>query len=465
MNRKTLSPQRSSDFKIFAKKIIKKALESVDPSQLVLKNINLKKNSLQIQKKSFDLTQFRKIHTIGAGKGSGYMFLGLKKILDQKIDGGVIISLSGTSLKDNIVDFFYGSHPIPTKDNIRASKKLIDYIGKKINRDDLVLFLITGGASVLLLKPSLGINFKEKLLLNKLLISSGANIREINCVRKHMSAIKGGKLAEIIYPAKLITLLISDIVDSPFEDIGSGPTIGNSSTFTDAYQVLEKYNIAKRLNPSLKNHFLKGIEKKISETPHPDSDIFSNNHNFLLGDNVIFLEAAKKNAKKMGINSHVFTAKDQGDTAEISHKYALVIKKIIKGSHKLKPPVLLLSGGELTVQVKGKGKGGRNQQFVLHLLKELKNITHPFYASSIGTDGIDGPTDAAGAWITEKTIQKVKRMNLNLDYYLNNNDSYHFFQKINQLIITGPTRTNVMDFRIFFIPVSNNSKILGFNQF
>ena len=441
-----------NNFNLTAKKITKNALHAVDPYNLVLNNLKIKDNILLVKDKKFDLDKFDKIHIIGCGKGATYLYKGLKKIVGQRISSGIIVSIKEHSFKDKKVEFFEGSHPIPDRKSLDSGNAVYNYIKDKINSNDLVFFLITGGASSILIKPFQGINFEDKIKINELLLLCGADIKEINCVRKHISAIKGGRIAELISPAKIITLIVSDIIDSPFEHIGSGPTIGDSTTFSDAYEVLKKYKLEQKIKPEIRDYFLRGINKEIPDTPSPDAEIFLKNYNFLIGDNLIALESAKKEAERLGIKTFILTSRDNGEPLQVAKVYSSMVKKIILSKSSFKSPLLLLCGGELSVYVRGKGKGGRNQEFVLNMLKELKAIKKSFYISSIGTDGIDGPTDAAGAWIDEKTINKVNGLKLNIDSYLKDNDSYSFFKKINQLIKTGPTKTNVMDLRMFYIP-------------
>jgi len=436
----------------FCEKIIKKALQAVDPYQLILDNIKIEKNRLFIKDKQFDLSGVDKFHVIGAGKGAPFLFKGLKKILGSRISGGIVVSLQAHAFSHETVKCYAGSHPIPGQKSLDAGKAVIHYIQDNVGRNDLVFFPVTGGASALMVQPAPGIKLKDKIEVNKLLLSSGADITEINCVRKHMSAIKGGKLARLVYPARLISLIISDIVDSPLGDIGSGPSIPDPTSMADALQILQKYRLIDRLRPGVRDFFEKSVEEKVARL---DLD---RNYHFLLADNRLALEAAGVCAQDMGISAHILTSRDKGEASAAAKTYAAVIKEIIHTGTPFKPPVLLLSGGELTVTLpkstsgKGKtGKGGRNQAFVLYLLKELKEITHPFYIMSIGTDGIDGPTDAAGAWIDQETIAKVRRLNLDMETYLESCDSYGFFQALDQLVKTGPTRTNVMDLRMFYI--------------
>ena len=435
----------------YCEQIVYCALEAVDPYRLILDNIKIHNNCLVIKDRSFDLNQFDRLHVLGAGKGAPFLFKGLKERLGGRISGGIIVSLKEHEFLDSKVRFCAGTHPIPDQKSLAAGQAMARYIDGHVHPNDLVFFLVTGGSSALMILPREGIDLEDKIKINELLLSCGADINEINCVRKHISNLKGGKLAKRISPARVISLILSDIVDSPLGAVGSGPSITDSSTFSAALAILNKYDLMKKLPPKAKIFFKgpqPGIEKK---TISPGS---SQDSHFLLGDNRLALEAAKTCAQNMGISAHILTSRDKGEASEAAKIYAAIVKEIIHQQTPFKPPVLLLSGGELTVTLpheKKTGKGGRNQAFVLYMLKELKEITQPFHILSVGTDGIDGPTDAAGAWINRETTAKVKRMGLNMNEYLENHDSYHFFQALDQLIKTGPTKTNVMDLRLFFV--------------
>jgi glycerate 2-kinase len=429
-------------------KILNHALEKVDPYRLILDNLKLESNRLYIKNQWFDLNRFDKVHAVGVGKGAPFLFEGLDSVLGSRIDGGVIISLEDHAFNHDRVKFYAGSHPLPDQRSLNSGEAVIRYIENNVGNRDLVFFLITGGASALMVQPAPGIELEEKIEINRLLFDCGAEINEINCVRKHMSALKGGKLARLVYPARLVSLILSDIVDSPLGAIGSGPSIHDSTPVSQALAVLQKYNLIAKLPPAVRDFFQQA-------SPHADIDLSKNVH-FLLGDNRAALEAARECAEGMEIRAHIITSRDKGEASEAAKIYASIVKEIIYTETPFIPPVLLLSGGELTVTMavppgKKAGKGGRNQAFVLQMLKELKEITHPFCIASIGTDGIDGPTDAAGAWIDQETMLRVRQLGLDMEDYLECHDSYHFFQKIDQHIKTGPTRTNVMDLRMFYI--------------
>jgi glycerate-2-kinase len=435
----------------FFDRLIAHALQKVDPCRLILDNLRLENNRLFIKDKSFDLDSFENIHVIGAGKGAPFLWEGLNTIMGDRLTGGVVVSPGNHSLIHDRVQFITGSHPAPDQRSLDAGKAVGRYVETHVGDHDLVFFLITGGASALMVEPAPGIRLEDKIAINKLLLASGAEIDEINRVRKQMSALKGGKLAQRIYPARVITLVLSDIVDSPLEAVGSGPTIPGGAASGQALAVLRKYGLLKQLSPGVQDFF----QRRVEETPvFPGIE---KNVHFLLGHNRAALEAARDCAREQNIPCHILTSRDKGEASEAAKIYAAVIKEIIHDQTPFKPPVLLLSGGELTVTLapppgKEPGRGGRNQAFVLHMLNELKDITHPFCIASIGTDGIDGPTDAAGAWIDQRTAGKAQKLNLDINEFLETYDSYNFFQHIDQQIKTGPTRTNVMDLRLFYVP-------------
>lgn len=452
MTKKRSSPQKSRIFKHIAREIIRDGLNAVDPRTLILDQINYRPHSLTIQGKIFNLSQYKNIHIIGAGKAAFGQYRGLKKVLGKQIHGGLLILPEICSQTDSRIRCMAANHPIPGRESFRAGKAVIDYIHNRVTPEDLVLTLISGGASSLLAYPGTGIEKNDKTTLIRALINSPASIREINCVRKHLSSLKGGRLAEMIYPAKVISLILSDIVNSPLEDIGSGPTIGDATTFSQACHIIQRHRLSQYVNPRLKSYLSRGMAGKIPETVSPGIKKFSQNHHFLTGDINTLLMAAKESAEKRGIKCHVLTSGDHGEAREIAKMISAIIKEIIRRQQPFNPPVLLLAGGELTVSLRGKGQGGRNQEFVLQMLNDMQKVTGPFFVLSMGTDGTDGPTDAAGAWIDHNTMKKVKKHQLDIESHLDSNDSYSFFKQINQLLITGPTGTNVMDFRMFYIP-------------
>ena len=328
---------------------------------------------------------------------------------------------------------------------------MCDYIDTSIQPGDLVFVLITGGASSLMELPAPGVTIEDIALMNRLLLTSGAGIADINRIRKQLSAIKGGQLAQRIAPAALVTLIISDIVNSPLQHIGSGPTIPDSTTTKDAAALIHKSNLDNQLPQHLR-YFFAGASEAKQEITAAD-----NHHHFLLADNHTLLEAAEEASLRLDIPAVITSCSEQEDATLHAQATAKTIRSIMAGRHPLEPPILLISGGELTVTLKnkhGKGKGGRNQEFILALLNQLSSLPKPFpfFAASIGTDGIDGPTDAAGAWIDEQTPARAKELKLDSESFLQTNDSYNFFAPLGQLIFTGPTGANCMDLRLIYLP-------------
>lgn len=447
--------QDDSPFKItdhILDPVIVHALAAVDPYRLVTRRVALEKDSLRIDQQTVDLRPFERVHVLGAGKGAVSLFHGLEAVMGDRIHGGRIVSVETHAFSHSRVRFYPGSHPVPGPLSLAAGEAMARYAKDEVGEKDIVIFLLTGGASALAVLPCPPLRLEDKINVTRLLLASGAGIDEINCVRKHLSLLKGGRLAQMISPAPVVSLILSDIIDSPLEAIGSGPSVGDSTSFADAAAVLHRYRLEEKAGARVMDFLLRGIDGEIADTPFPGAEIFSRNRHFVLGDNLTALTAACEAAEAVGIPAYILTSADRGEASEAAKVYAAVVKEVIRSGSPFPPPVLLLSGGELTVTLKGKGTGGRNQEFILALLEELKGVVHPFHILSIGSDGIDGPTDAAGAWIDHRTMSMVKANNLDIRSFLKDNNSYAFFDLIDGLIKTGPTGTNVMDIRMFFIP-------------
>lgn len=446
------SPFRKSDnLRIIAERIVAETLRAADPGRLIRDQVALAGNRVSVQGRAFPLRPVRRIHVLGAGKAAPFLYGGLREVLDDRIFGGVIASIPQHGFTEKRVSFAAGTHPIPDRKSVSAARRIIAYIAREVREPDLVFFLLGGGASALIALPLAPATLADKISLTQNLMMAGATIGEINCVRKHLSAVKGGRLAALIRPAKTVSLILSDIVGSPLDQIGSGPTVADPSTFAQAHAVLEKYRLLGRLRPRLREFLEPGPSTMRFETPKPGSPELSRSYPFLVGDNRLVLQKATELARLQGLRPRILNTGDEGEASTAARIYAGIIKKEILCRSAGTASPLLLSGGEFTVTVRGKGKGGRNQEFILALLGELREIRHPFHVLSVGTDGIDGPTDAAGAWIDEQSASRAQRLGLDIDDHLARNDSYHFFRKMNQLIVTGPTRTNVMDLRMFFI--------------
>ncbi len=429
------------------KELFLNALEYAKPSVFVDKFLEHDGKNLYVFGEKTDIGY--KFSLISVGK-AGYDFA---KAFSEKFNEFILSGIVASNKIGKPIDKFIileGSHPVPDKKSLKCGKEVLEF-SKRVSKENTpVVFFISGGASAILAHPAEGLELEDKIETTKALLLSGAEIKEINSVRKHISSVKGGRLAQAIYPSKILNLVLSDIVGDPLEFIGSGPTFPDSSTFEDAMSVIKKYNIENKIPKRVINHLKAGIKGKIEETLKYDSPVFKNISSYLLGRNFIVLSKIKEFAENQGIKTVILTSSDRGEAKEVAKFYSGIVKEIVNTGNPLSIPALLVSGGELTVKVKGNGKGGRNQEFVLWMLKELEDLKErKFVILSAGTDGIDGNSDAAGA-VVDSSVYKESLYN-EIDKYLDNNDSYNFLKRINSLIMTGPTGTNVMDVRMVYI--------------
>jgi glycerate-2-kinase len=424
-------------------KIFNAGLYEVRAKNVIKECVKINNNKLIIKNKAFDLNKFKRIFVIGAGKATAQMALALEKILRHRIFKGFIIVKHGHSEKLNKIKVLNAGHPIPDENSIKGANIIMDLL-KETKKDDLIINLISGGGSSLLCAPIPPISLDHKIKLTNILLKCGANIAEINTIRKHISLIKGGRLAEYAHPSTLISLIISDVCGDPLDIISSGPTVYDSSTYFDAFKIIKKYKIINKIPKAILDYLQDGIASKRPETPKKNNKIFDEVYNFIIANNKKAIKACKIRALKLNYKN-IFILGDnlQGDVRILANKHYNFLTQKLKKKSKF----CVISGGEATVKIKGKGLGGRNQEFALHLVKKIASLNN-IVVLSIGTDGTDGPTDAAGAICDTTSLTRANKLNLDINNYLNNNDSYNFFKKLDDLIITGPTGTNVMDLRI-----------------
>lgn len=436
------------DAKIIAQQIFLAGVESVMPAQMTGRNIFKGKGKIFLGNKELDVGKFEQVYVIGAGKASAKMALEIESVLGDMISSGHVVVKYGHGCKLQYIDVSEAGHPVPDANGYAATKKILE-VAEQATENDLVICLISGGGSSLLTDLPVDSSMEELITLNELLLRSGADIQEINAVRKHLSKVKGGQLAQSAFPATVVTFILSDVIGDPLHSIASGPTVPDPTTFADAIAVLNKYDLHSKVSPILTAYLRMGINGLIPETPKPGDPIFTRTHNFIIGSNKIALEACKKKASEYGLNSFIITSQLDGDVAGAANE---IIDKAIGYQNKssVKKPCCLLFGGETTVKVTGNGVGGRNQHFALYvsiLLKDQTGIT----LLSAGTDGNDGPTPVAGAVVDTNTYPDAIDKGLKVEEYLQNFDSYHFFEKAGGHIITGPTMTNVMDLIVVII--------------
>ncbi len=432
--------------------IFSEALKSVDPYIIVTD---------QAEKIHSGLSEndFRDLFVIGFGKASWQMAGAIEEIFGTAISEGIVITKYGHAKKERSagnsqesgdlkkIKVFEAGHPVPDENGTMATREIIRLLEKTDERS-LLLCLLSGGGSALFVSPCEGITLGDKQMITDQLLRAGADITELNSVRKHLSAVKGGRLAEIAYPATIISMIISDVIGDKLDVIASGPTAPDHSTFDDADNVLNKFNLREKAPKSVLDIIERGKKGLIPDTPKADNSVFKNVTNLIIGNNQKALDAAEREAVSLGFETEIISSSLTGEARETGKwlaKKAMETKKS-SGHH----PRCLISGGETTVTVKGKGKGGRNTELALSFAMEIEGVEGVTLLSA-GTDGTDGPTDAAGAIVDGETIPIARRLGLNPEEYLKNNDSYNFFKQTGSLLITGPTGTNVMDIQIVLL--------------
>jgi len=452
MNREIILSNASSDINRKARSIvldvIEKAIESVDPKNLIRSKVLLTDEKLKVDNRIFDLKMFKRIFVVGGGKASGYMAEAMEEILGERINDGIVVVPHRTArkIKTKVIKIHEASHPIPDQSSVDGARKIIELV-TKATESDLIICLISGGGSSLMAHPRDEIPLEDKKKITEILLKSGATINEINTVRKHLSKFKGGQLARSAYPATLISLLLSDVVGDPLDVIASGPTVPDSTTFKDAISVLKKYNIWDKTPSSIRKILLEGESGLIPETPKNDDPCFRKTHNFVIGNNRVACLSAVNELKRRGLNTLLLTSFMEGEARTLGLFISAIAKEIMASNNPTSRPAGIVIGGESTVTVIGEGIGGRNQEIALASALGISGLKGVVIAS-VSTDGVDGPTDAAGAIVDGDTIRRSKMKGLNAEEYLYKNDSYSFFAKIGDLILTGPTGTNVNDITI-----------------
>lgn len=443
--------QKDRNARRIALDCILSALNTVNPKQAVLNNVKRRGNLLVIGRYNFALTGYRNIYVLGGGKASGLMAEAIEEILGDKITSGVINVLKGTEkmVKTKKIKINGATHPIPGEEGVSSTKAMLE-IARKAGKDDLIIVLISGGGSALMPCPADPVTLEDKKMVTNLLLKCGATINEINVVRKHLSEFKGGRLAKTAYPATLVSLIISDVVGDPLDTIASGPTVPDSSTFQDAYNVLKKYNLLNKIPENIKKRIQLGLSGKIEETPKPGDKIFRNVHNILIASNRTACIAAVKKARELGINSTLLSTYIEGEARYVGAVLAGLAKEIHNYDTPIKKPAVIVCGGETTVTVVGNGKGGRNQELALGSALKISGL-NGIVIASVGTDGKDGTSDAAGAIVDGQTLKRAQKLSLDATKYLANNNSYMFFKKLGDAVFTGTTGTNVNDLIIIAV--------------
>lgn len=425
--------------------VLEKVIESVNPKKIIKDNVILHNHRLIISGKTFILKNYKNIYVVGAGKATYFMAQGLESVLGSRIKEGLINIPKILGKKLSYIKINLASHPIPGRSGLLGAKKIVKIL-KKAQKDDLVIALISGGGSALLPLPAPGISLTDKIKISDLLVRSRAEIEEINIVRKHISTIKGGQFARLAYPATVVFLYVSDVVGDDLSTIASGLGVADPSTYDQAKAILKKYKIWAKAPKSIKRHLEKGVRGEIKETPKLNDLVFHKGkiYNFILASGKIALEKAAISAKKMGYHVLPITSFLEGEVHEVSKVLLSLAFEIKKYNSPIKKPALILASGETTLDLKGKGQGGRNQELVMVSVPKLKE---GIAVVSFATDGVDGRTGipVAGGIASFSTKMRSEALKLDINKFLATNSSYDYLRRVGELIKTGFTGTNVGD--------------------
>ncbi|MEM1565932.1 MAG: glycerate kinase [Candidatus Bathyarchaeia archaeon] len=432
-----------------ALKSLEAAVRAVDPKRLIVSKLTLDGSILKVNGLAFDLSRFKNVYVIGGGKASGSMAEALETVLGKRITEGFVNVPKGSMHKTKIVQLHEASHPIPDESGVEGVKRMLE-IAEKAMEDDLIICLISGGGSSLMPLPRNGITLADKRKITEDLLKCGATINEINTVRKHISGVKGGWLAKKAYPATVLSLILSDVLGDPLDFIASGPTVPDSTTFSDAVKILKKYRLWEKAPESIRRVLTEGEKGLIPETPKAGDEAFEKVFSVVIGNCRDACMVACESLKSEGLNILLLTSLLEGEARHVGTVLASVAREIAVSGNPVQKPAAIVVGGETTVTVAGKGKGGRNQEIALAAALKIKGLDGCVVAS-LSTDGVDGPTDAAGALADGKTVTRAEKAGLKAENFLAENDSYNFFSKLDDLIFTGPTGTNVNDISVVVV--------------
>jgi glycerate 2-kinase len=425
------------------------ALKAANPKQMLKTKLLLKNSTLHINEHTFNLKKFRNIYVIGGGKATGAMAEAIEEKLGNHITKGVVNVPHGYKQKTRTIKLHGANHPIPDNAGTTGTRQMLT-IAEQAEKDDLIICLLSGGGSSLMPLPRGNISLRDKQELTSALLKSGATINEVNTVRKHISDFKGGWLAKKAYPATILNIILSDVVDGKLDSIASGPAIPDPTRFVDARKVLEKYGLWTNAPSSAREVLVQGEKGLIAETPKAGDMAFEKVYNVIVGNNRSASLAACTYLKSESVNALLLTATLEGEARDVSTVLASVAREILASGNPVPKPAGVIAGGETTVTVTGKGLGGRNQELALAAVSELSGFDGVALAS-LSTDGVDGPTDAAGAIVDGETLAQATTLGLDPEAYLRENNSYKFFSKLGDLIVTGPTGTNVNDISVIII--------------
>lgn len=425
------------------------ALRAVDPKKMMKSRISLRNSIVKADGYSFDLKKFTNLYVVGGGKASGSMAEALNQILGNRIAKGLVNVPYCNKHRVGAIRLHEASHPTPDEAGVKGTLEMLRIV-EEAGKDDLIICLISGGGSSLMPLPRDGISIPDKSKITEAMLKSGATISEINTLRKHISDFKGGWLAKKAYPATVLNLVLSDVVGDPLSFIASGPSIPDPTTFHDAITILQKYRLWDTAPTSIKKVLLDGENGLLPETPKPGDKVFKKVYSVVVGNNRSASTATQRCLASAGLRSLILTSTLEGEARHVGTMLASIARGTYASGDPVQKPVGIVAGGETTVTVTGRGLGGRNQEILLGATPRLSGMKGVVMAS-LSTDGVDGPTDAAGAIADGETLARATRMGLTPEDFLADNDSYHFFSRLNDLVFTGPTGTNVNDVSVIVV--------------
>ena len=429
--------------------IMQAALDAANPTDAVLRFLGRQGRWLEVAGRRYDLEEYDNIYVVGAGKASASMAMAIERVLGDRITEGVVNVKYGHIQPTQRIVLHEAGHPIPDEAGIAGAQQIAALLAGAGERD-LVICLISGGGSALMTLPVTGITLDDMRVLTDKLLRAGATINEVNTIRKHIERIKGGNLARLAYPARVVALILSDVVGNPLDVIASGPTVADSSTFAQAYGLVQRYQLEDELPGSIVQHLRRGAAGEIPDTPKAGDPALDRTQNVIVASNELAAHAAETHARKMGFNTMLLSTFIEGEAREVAKVFAAIAKEIAAYDTPLARPACLIAGGETTVTLRGQGKGGRNQELALAAALRIQGLDNVSIVS-LATDGSDGPTDASGALAEGQTVQRAAACGLDAQAHLDRNDAYPFFAALHDLLLTGPTNTNVNDLIFVFV--------------
>jgi len=435
------------------RQIYEHALRSVDPEAAVLRFLNLDGDTLRLGDQTYRLSSFRRIVVAGFGKAGVPMAKAVEDLLCDRLEDGLVIVKYGHGGQLRKTRVLEAGHPEPDQAGQDGAAALLDLVGS-LSSQDLLIVLISGGGSALVPAPVPGVSLADKKKTTALLLECGATIHEMNCIRKHLSRIKGGRLLNHVNGATVLALMLSDVVGDDMSTIASGPTVPDPTCFADALGIFARYNLQSDVPTGVRAYLERGAagHTEAPETLKPDEARKLKVQNLIVGSNFLGLKAAAEKSRELGFAPLILSSSMEGNTADVAKVHVAMAREILATANPVRKRCCLISGGETTVRVTGSGKGGRSQEFALWCARETAGWPHErILFASLGSDGTDGPTDAAGAVADPSSVARGQALSLSIEDYLTRHDSYNFFKPLDDLIITGPTRTNVMDFRFVLI--------------